>query len=77
MNFLVFCWAIGVHLAADGDSIRFDADASKVFGELVDVIRHHKAGLVYILGSLEDGTTTREEILRAYDIERSLRCLSK
>ncbi|XZE45159.1 hypothetical protein SH467x_000365 [Pirellulaceae bacterium SH467] len=73
MNFLVFCWAIGVQLTADGESIRFDADASKVSGELVDVIRHHKGALLYLLEAIEDGTTTREEVLRAYDIERSLR----
>lgn len=73
LNFLVFCWAIGVWLSLDGEAIRFDADAGKLSAELIEVIRHHKAGLVYILGAIEDGTTTREAVLDAYDTERKHR----
>jgi hypothetical protein len=73
LNFLVFCWSIGVRLSLDGESIRYAAEDSKISGELLSVLRHHKPALVYLLGAIEDGTTTREQIYSAYHLENTRR----
>ncbi len=69
LNFLVFCWSIGVRLSLDGESIRYAAEDSKISDELLSVLRHHKPALLYLLGALADGTTTIQDIQAAYELE--------
>jgi hypothetical protein len=71
VNFLVFCWAIGVRLSVVGDSVRYEAEAELVSDELIEVIRQHKEPLHYLLSGLADGTITENDIHAAYDLEVS------
>ena len=73
LNFLVFCWSIGVRLSLDGESIRYAAKDSIISDELLSVLKLHKPALVYLLGAIEDGTTTREQIYQAYEREQTRR----
>jgi hypothetical protein len=70
LNFLVFCWAIGVRLYLIGDSsIRYQLPESVMSAELLDVIRFHKQGLLYLLRAIEDGTMTIQDVYAAYELE--------
>jgi hypothetical protein len=60
-------------LSLDGESIRYAAEDSKISSELLSVLKHHKPALVYLLGAIEDGTTTREDIFVAYHAEQTRR----
>ena len=73
LNFLVFCWSIGVRLSLDGESIRYAAKDSIISDELLSVLRLHKPALVYLLGAIDDGTATREDIFAAYHLEETRR----
>lgn len=73
LNFLVFCWSIGVRLSLDGESIRYAAKDSIISDELLSVLKLHKPALVYLLGAIEDGTATREDIFAAYHAEQTRR----
>jgi|688.fasta_scaffold936824_1 hypothetical protein len=74
LNFLVFCWSIGVRLYLVGESsIGYELPESVFSDELLDVVRHHKPALEYLLGAIEDGTTTREQIYSAYHLENTRR----
>jgi hypothetical protein len=70
LNFLVFCRSIGIRLYLVGDSsVGYEAPESVLSDELLDVMRHHKPALLYLLGALADGTTTIQDIQAAYDLE--------
>jgi hypothetical protein len=70
LNFLVFCRSVGVRLYLAGESsVGFEADESVLSEELLDVMRHHKPALLYILGALQDGTATIQDFHNAYELE--------
>jgi hypothetical protein len=73
LNFLVFCWSRGIRLSLDGKSIRYAAKDSIISDELLSVLKLHKPALVYLLGAIEDGTATREQIYQAYEREQTRR----
>lgn len=73
LNFLVFCWSIGIRLHIAGESIGYEANASQISDEFLTVLRYHKPDLLYLLGAIEDGTTTTQDIRTAYELEQNRR----
>lgn len=74
LNFLVFCRSIGVRLYLVGESsVGFEGPESVLSDELLDVMRHHKPALLYLLGAIADGTATTQDIRTAYELEQTRR----